>query len=257
MAEITATRPTSFEQAAALVRERVLVRGTSLSRARERLWREPHLGELTQRLRAAAERSEGTLEQRWDAALEGAAPPVVSLAAEALAVHLLIAADISAETKRRQIQRTLERTDAPAALPRVIDEALAHGVTPTGIAFKRRRLSQLVFLLTAVSRWRSLPAGERRAALEDPWQLRDWLRSLPADGAQAQREALLHLIHPDSFEPILSLGAKRRIVAALGRVSERALDTDEALLAIRSRLKPRHGEGFSFAAPPLRDSWLP
>jgi 5-methylcytosine-specific restriction enzyme B len=93
-------------------------------------------------------------------------------------------------------------------------------------------------------------------ALEDPWAFRAWLHEVPVDGAQAQREALLHLAHPATFEPITSVAAKRQIVAALGRANERELDVDAALVAIRERLTPRHGADFSFGAPPLVDRWL-
>lgn len=254
---MTTAHNVSFAAAIALVRERVLVRGTSLCHSRDRLWREPLLSQLHQRVRAAAGQQSGTLAERWETVLAGADAAAVRLAAEALAVHLLIAGDIGADTKRAHVAATLARLESAPAIPRAIDDAFAHGPTPTGVAFKRRRLSQIAFLLASTGAWRSLPGAQRAAALEDPWHFRDWLRSVPVEGAQAQREAMLHIAHPDAFEPITSLDAKRRIVAALGRTSERALDTDEALAAIRARLTPRHGDGFSFAAEPLRDAWLP
>lgn len=253
----TTTRPIDpFPEAASLVRERVLVRGTSLCRTRHRLWRDPNLADLLGRLRGAAAAGEGGLHDRWHGALRSADAEVVQLAAEALAVHLLIAADIRPGTKRAQIDATLAHRDRPPPLPAVIDTALEHGPTPTGVAFKRRRLSQITFLLAAVQTWRALPAAVRRTNLGEPWEFRAWLRTVPVDGAQAQHQALLHLAHPETFEPITSAEAKRRIVAALGLAAERDLDTDEALLAIRGRLSSRHGDGFSFGAAPLRDRWL-
>jgi 5-methylcytosine-specific restriction enzyme B len=252
----TTTSADPFPRAAALVRERVLVRGTSLCRTRDRLWRPATLDPLHARIRAAADGGGGTLAERWAGALAGAPPPLVQLAAEALTVHLLIASDITASTKGAQIDATLALLDTPPRLPRALLDALDAGRTPTGVAFKRRRLSQVTFLLAAAAAWHRLPAGGRRAGLADPWAFRDWLRTVPVDGAHAQREALLHLAHPATFEPVTSPTAKRRIVAALGSPAEQRLDVDEALLAIRRRLEPRHGRGFSFGAPPLIDRWL-
>jgi 5-methylcytosine-specific restriction enzyme B len=255
MTTTPATDP--FTTAAALIRERVLVRGTSLLRARDRLWRQPALDRLVTRVRAAAAADGGSVHERWHAALDGAGEDVVRLAAEGLAVHVLIAADLRAATKRRLLTETLAHLRDPPPLPAALDAALGCGPTPTGVAFKRRRLSQVGFVLAAAGAWRALPPADRRDGLGDPWAFRDWLRTVPVDGAHAQREALLHLAHPATFEPITSAAAKARIVAALGRAGERSLgDPDAALLAIRARLTPRHGEGFSFAAPPLVDRWL-
>jgi hypothetical protein len=245
-----------FADAADLVRERVLLKGTSLSRARDRLWREPHLSDLLARLRTAAAREEGDLAERWDGVLAGAPRELVQLAAEALAVHLLIASDVRPATKRAQLAATLAHLDPPGALPEVVDLSLDHGRTPTGIAFKRRRLSQVAFLLTAAASWRARPAAERRSGLDDPWGFREWLRTVPVDGAHAQREALLHLVHPCSFEAIASVAAKRRIVEALGRRGEQDPDHDLALLSIRDRLEDRYGVGFSFGDEPLLRRWL-
>lgn len=252
-----ADRPAAdLRPAADHVRERVWVRGTSLCRARDRLWRPPMLHALHERLRAAADQGDGDLAARWDAALTGADEGVVRLAAEALAVHLLIAGDIRADTKRAQIEATLALAPGAPALPAVVAAALEAGPTPTGVAFKRRRLSQIAFLLVAVAAWRATTPQERRTALRDPWAFRTWLHGQPADGGHAQREALLHLVHPGTFEPITSLRAKHRIVEALGQPDERTLGVDAALLAIRARLTPELGAGFSFGAPPLVHRWL-
>ena len=41
---------------------------------------------------------------------------------------------------------------------------------------------------------------------------RQFVFALPPNSAFAQREALLHLVHPDTFEPIVSREMKREIV---------------------------------------------
>lgn len=255
----TTTPDDPFTAAASLFRERVLVRGTSLCRAADRLWRDIHIEALLARLQACMhDPAGGGVHDRWDAALRGAPDPLVRLAVEALAVHLLIASDLTETTKRRLIAATAAHAhggDVP--LPRSVDAALCRGRTPTGVAFKRRRLSQIAFLLRAATAWRGQPARARREALGDRWVFRGWLWGLPVDGAQAQREALLHLAHPAAFEAITSRAAKERIVAALCLARERDLDTDLALQHIRARWTPRMGGGFSFSDPPLLDRWRP
>jgi 5-methylcytosine-specific restriction enzyme B len=247
-----------FPLAAALIRDRVLVRGTSLRHGRERLWREPLVGALLDRISAATRDAEGgSVHARWDAALAGAPPPLVQLAVEALAIHLLIAADITEATKRALLASTASHgEEARPRLHKIIDAALAQGRTPTGVAFKRRRLSQVAFVLAVARAWWQLPAPTRRDALQSAGAFRAWLWELPVDGAQAQREALLHLVHPARFEPIVSRTAKERIVAALADDAEQDLDTDAALAAIRLRWTPQLGPNFAFGDPPLRARWL-
>jgi hypothetical protein len=252
---MTPLTATPYTTAADLVRERVLVRGTSLCRARDRCWRAPELAALHTRVRAAAAAADGDVHLRWGRALDGAEDQLVRLAGEALAVHLLIADDIRGATKRALVVGTLARMSRPVALAPAVDAAFDHGRTPTGIAFKRRRLSQVAFLLTALAAWRREPGRIRAAALDDPDSFRDWLWTLPVDGGQAQREALLHLAHPDHFEPMVSRAAKERIVAAFADPDDPG-DVDLALAAIRARLTPVHGPGFSFGDPPLAERWL-
>jgi 5-methylcytosine-specific restriction enzyme B len=253
----TTPAPDPFADAADLIRDRVFSKGTSLLRGRDRLWRQPHLGVLADRVRAVAvDAGGGGLHDRWHAALDGADAAVVRLAAEALYVHLVIASDITPATKRAHIADTLAWLEDPPPLPPLLAAALDVGRTPTGIAFKRRRLSQVLFLLTAVGAWRDLPPDARRSGLADPGAFRDWLDGVPCGGATAQREALAHLVHPAAFEPITSLAAKRRIVATFGGAEEVDLPLDAALGRIRTRLAAEHGDGFSFGAAPLVDRWL-
>lgn len=231
--------------------DRVLRASGSLYTAR-RVWTLPVLEGLHERLedRGAPGR---TFEERWQDLLTDAAPAVRQLAAEALLVHLLFPADLTGATKRR----LLASTAPPAPPPGWIDAALDAGVAGTGVAYKATRLSQLAWLVRAVRAWKSTPSAERRAALAAPLGLRDWLAGLPPAGGQSQREALLHLLHPQAFEPIVSVRVKRRIVAAFGEHAAHHDDVDAALLDIRATLTPAHGLGFWFTTPALAARWRP
>jgi 5-methylcytosine-specific restriction enzyme B len=82
------------------------------------------------------------------------------------------------------------------------------------------------------------------------------MAAVEPDGGQPQREALLHLLFPDVFEPIVSVTVKRRIVEAYADCVEGdPTDVDRALLAIRAHLAGEHGSAFSWGQPPLDAVW--
>ena len=74
---------------------------------------------------------------------------------------------------------------------------------------------------------------------------------------QTQRHALLHLIHPDTFEDMVSQYAKRDIANALALPNEVGSSDDRTVTAIRARLTADYGENFSFYDDDLRAVWAP
>jgi 5-methylcytosine-specific restriction protein B len=222
------------------------------------VWRLQVLADLHVRHASAVDALGDGFGVRWARRLDGAPAESVQLAAEIFYVHLLFATDLSGKTKRRLITETLAYADDPPAVPVALDAALDGGVARTGIAFKLRRMSQLGLLIQAAYRWHQLAPQERTTALEDPWAFKTWLWSIPHEGAQAQREALLHLAHPATFEPIISAGVKQRIVHAQSRhVPAGVDDVDVALVSIRAALERRYGIGFQFIDPAITPLWRP
>lgn len=220
--------------------DRALRRNGSVFSSRRR-WAPDLLDDLGHRL--AVPSGGETFAQRWASLLDGATDATVELAAEASYVHVLFAADLSPATKRQLVETTLARSSAPPRVPAALAEALDAGLAGTGVAFKTRRLSQLRLLVDAVQRWKTLKPRVREGLLGDADGFKAWLDEVPCHGAHAQREALLHLVHPEAFEPIVSPRVKQRIVAAYGADGP---DVDTALRALRAALEPTHGPGFAF-----------
>lgn len=222
------------------------------------VWTPQVLTDLRTRHTGAADVFGDRFAVRWARRLDGAPALSVQLAAEIFYVHLLFATDLSAQTKRRLVAETLAFSPDPPSVPAALDAALAGGIARTGIAFKLRRISQLGLLVEAGCQWWRLAPEARGAALDDPWAFKSWLRGVPHDGAQAQREALLHLVHPTTFEPIVSAGVKQQIVHAFSRYVPAGVDdVDAALAGIRIALEHRHGQGFQFADPAIASLWKP
>ncbi|MGH8908426.1 MAG: AAA family ATPase, partial [Egibacteraceae bacterium] len=191
MAHIPGTQTQQTYAAAAHFVEQGLVNPGSLFTPDLPVWTPDTLADLHQR-HVTANDTSGGFAERWARRLAGAPAATVRLAAELAFVHVLFAADLKHESKRRLITATLGRSSDSPHLPPALDAALDRGLAGTGVAFKLRRMSQLGLLITAAFQWWQLPDLDRKAALSSPWAFKLWLFSLPVDGAFAQREALLH-----------------------------------------------------------------
>ena len=75
----------------------------------------------------------------------------------------------------------------------------------------------------------TLGSDERQRLLDDPWAFKDFVIHLHLQSAmfrdhqqtpRSQRQALLHLVHPDTFEKIVSVDHKNKIAAAFEELVE-------------------------------------
>ena len=77
---------------------------------------------------------------------------------------------------------------------------------------------------------------------------------------RVQLEALLHLIHPDTFEGTVSVEQKEGIAQAKAFahfITEPTEDVDRKLVQIRRGLEAGLGRGFDFYDPDIRSRWNP
>lgn len=183
----------------------------------------------------------------------------ILLAAELLYVHLVPLNGISAEKKRSQIREVLSWATSPltSSIPPVLDRVLEMGIAKASIAMMVGKPFQLAFLLDAVRHWKQLPAEERSAALSDPWAFKRFLFAIPIKFAFAQRELLLHLVHPATFEATMAREHKQQIAACFADLVDGTIvDIDQRLLQVRQKLTPHYGKNFNFYEPQLKAQWL-
>src|SRR5690606_39579848 len=97
---------------------------------------------------------------------------------------------------------------------------------------------------------------DRERLLTQPWAFHEFLFSLAMHAAQTQRAALLHLVFPDTFEPIVSERHKTQIVAAFDtNPSDPSDDVDRRLARIRAMMAERFGEDFHYYQPNVVEHW--
>jgi hypothetical protein len=198
-----------------------------------------------------------TFVDRLVAALAGKPDATAQLAAEVMYVHLLVAADLSVEAKRAAVDKLLDSMRSPASLGADLRGALDEGIATAGIAFRQYRGRMIAFLLAFASAWKGLDPPIRATLLDDPWSFKSFVATVPMTSAQSEREALLHLVHPEAFESIVSGDVKRRISAAFPEFTDHA-DVDRRLFAIREGLTRELGHDVQWwRDEAVKDRWYP
>jgi hypothetical protein len=186
--------------------------------------------------------------------LQGAEPNVVQLAAEVLYLHLA-SQDFSPATKRQYVHDLLAENGLPTELPPDASEALETGIADYGAALAFRYW-QYSFLIRFVVAWKQLESQERERLLGSPDEFRRFLFSIPSKKASSQVLALLHLLFPDSFEPVVSVAHKEQIAEAFRQhASSPEAPIDHRLREIRRALEVEHGSTYHYYESWIRGRW--
>jgi MoxR-like ATPase len=221
------------------------------------IWTAATLADLSDRVVGHPDFGPGSFTDKLVRQTREATPAVIQLAGEALFVFHLKDAETPAATKRLEIQRVLAGLSDPPPIPDDLDEAMESGVARYGRG-KLHKWPHFTYLLRFSSRWLELDNDQRAKLRADAWAFRDILEQIKVQAGGFQQDAILHLVHPADFEPIISRGDKRAIVRTYGHlVSEPTNDPDRALQQIRSSLAsdPDLGSNFTFYEPQIRTRW--
>ncbi len=256
--------------AAALWVGQCLQRDESLFTPGREIWSERWLRELRARfLDQPDERHGPSYLEKLERQLRGAPPPLVQLMAETLYVHFLIVATQNGATQRQRVEEVLSWSPDSVVIPVELIDGLVPGIAGPGPAFHRQRPWQLAVIIEFAEQWKQLTSTRQERLLSDPWAFRQFLLAVQPssrllaeypDRGGLQRQALLHLVHPDSFESIVSLRHKQMIVCAFaGSLNGAEEDPDRALAVIRAGLEDgRSGEWLNFYDDRgLRKRWDP
>ena len=222
------------------------------------IWSLRNLDDLHDRFVSQPDVSDDSFQQF----LFGLPPETYQLAAEAFYFHFLLPhpSAVKGDTKRGHIEGVLEWAEHSATIPDDLAAVLDSGLVNPGSAFARWRYRQLSLICQFVRRWKRLPQRDRDEALRDPWAFKRELFELNVAQAQTQREALLHLIFPDTFEPITAENRKRNLVSAFNYLVESPTeDVDKKIVQIRSRLTQDYGYkvDIDFFGGRMTGLWIP
>ena len=205
--------------------------------------------------------------EKCEKQLEGAEPEVVQLAAEAFWFLYLVplARLIKPETKRSNIKWIWELSSLPMPESDYLADSTLKGIAHPGSQYLPGLYLQLFSLLDIVAKWKSLP-DDRKARLTGHahWNFAEWVDS-QVEGNPQIRHAILFFLHPDYFEPCVSLTDKRKLVRNLenwlpedSRTKDTGASTteiDKAIYRIRQNLEKEYGTPLDFYESPIIEMW--
>ena len=185
----------------------------------------------------------------------GLSDEALQLTAELLYVQLLPIGDTGAELKRQLVQSVLGWMARPISVPDDLLRALDGGVAHYGAGNMQRDRYVKYFVRFAVA-WTELAADERLRLVDDPWAFRDFVHGLGGP-ALMQREAILHLFSPETFEYALAPNDKVKIVKAFAWLPAvvASENEDRSLSAIREAVERATGRTLDLYAPWFTGIW--
>ena len=253
---------TAILDAAERWKQRCLLDGASLF-TDERLWRKRNFDQL--RIHFVENPDEGSepFYEKLQRQLGPATPEAKRLWSEMTWAYYLIASNVTPRTKRDQIARVWEWSGArlPENHWALADDVLA-GCANTGAGYLAYRWREQRFIVLAMNDWFSLSRREREAFTAHAWKFAGWLADRRLVQGRQFRHALLFLLFPDSFEPIVVGSRKREIVRGFARDKDPPparddVAIDRLLLETRQRLEDEDpGESVvDFFRPPFVEIW--
>ena len=256
-------------EAAELWVERALKSDDSLFTPGKAIWSNDNLSELHERFLDNPDAPGNGFMGKLVRQLEGGPPEVYQLIAEALYVYYLIVFDTKRETKEYNINRVLGWSNQDVAIPENLIAGLIPGIASLGEARGSQRYN-VGFLIEFAEQWKSESEGEQAILLTDPWAFKDFVMSVSLKSlllrnnpnrTNIQRNALLHLVHPDTFEGTVSVDYKRNIseaAAFVQYITEDTQDTDRKIQQIRQGIESEKGTGFNtFYDADIYKMWNP
>ena len=197
---------------------------------------------------------------RLERVMEGSSrsPELYQLMGEAAYVAYLIIhkGARTQDTKIKNINRILGWSCKPVEIPDCLRDGLANGIMAPGrFVYFERRLDAIIRL---AERWKRVGADVAmldRCNPESPWRFQEFLANLKV--RDAWQVAPLHLVHPDTFEPLV-WSNKEKVAAAkfhpyvTGALPE---EVNRRIHRIRAKLEREFPEGFDFYGPRIRRMW--
>ena len=184
------------------------------------IWTPSLLEELHRKVLDRPDEGEGDFYDKLEKQLVGSPPDVYQLMGEVLYAHFLIVSTSNSANQRGRISTVLNWSPSPVQIPQGLVAALTPGIANPGTGFHTYRPFQVGLLIEFVEQWKKLAPEERERRLNDPWAFKDFVMDLrphshllrnSQNTPRIQRQALLHLTHPDTFEAMVNLDHKRQI----------------------------------------------
>ena len=185
---------------------------------------------------------------------EGATREAKLLFAEVRAIQLMPMAEVSEDVKRKEFNAIFEALQIAASLPDDITLALPMGFANYGMA-KVHKYWHLCLIIERSLAFKRLDASEQQRLLREPFAWKRFVQGNAFKKVGSQENMLLHVVHPDRFEPIPSGSDKMKIARALDSYAGGESDVDAALHRIHTYFNEQSGSWVSLYGDDVRPLW--
>lgn len=234
--------------AAEVIVEEGLRKGQSAFAPGREIWTPANIRDL-HALWAVAEKVEGKgFNDNLQLQFADATDDVKLLMAEVLALQLLPITKIIGHAKKRErVESILHVMRHPVEIPRVFDAAFTGGAFNPGRGMQGQINRAITVVLDVLLAWTRLSDDAQQLALDEPLHWRDLVLG-EESGFPTQRYALLYLVHPGFFGPIVSPDQRDLIRRAfIGEIGgEFSEDPDADLQKIVIALQVKEGRPVDF-----------
>ncbi|WP_405375088.1 MULTISPECIES: McrB family protein [unclassified Microbacterium] len=238
--------------------ENGLKQGGSAFSSGHNVWDVQTVGALHDLWSRAAKTDGKDLTQNLAVQLENQPDSVKLLMAEIIAIQVLpISGALGHAKKTERVQSILRLMEHPVSIPTLFDEAFGSGAFGPGPAMAVNVNNAITVILNVARKWVDAGPDEQEAALLDPRKWRALVMSAEGHAFPTQRYALMYLVYPGYFGPIVSTADRAKIRESfIGEIGGTySNDADDDLFRIVIALQTKTGKPVDFYRAPLLERW--
>lgn len=190
-----------FRATTGLFVQKGLREGSSVFNPDRDVWTVPAISELRTRFIEAPDAGGGTFVEKIRLQLAEATDEARLLMAELVTWQVLPISEeaIGFGKKKERISTILQTMDDPAIIPDQVLSGLKTGVVHPGLAMLSNTFQAMALVLSVVESYLQSSIEVQEQVLSDPWAWKSFVFSVRGRTFPTQRNALLYMVHPESF----------------------------------------------------------
>jgi 5-methylcytosine-specific restriction enzyme B len=190
-----------FRATTGLFVQRGLREGSSVFDPDRDVWTVAAISELRTRFIEAPDAGGGTFVEKIRLQLAEATDEARLLMAELVTWQVLpiFEGAIGFGKKKERISAILQTMDEPAVIPDQVLSGLKTGVVHPGQAMLTNTFQAMALLLSVVEAYLQSSIEVQQQVLSDPWAWKSFVFSVRGRSFPTQRNALLYMVHPETF----------------------------------------------------------
>lgn len=247
-----------FRTTTALFVQRGLRDSTSVFDPDRDVWTVEAISEIRQRFIDAPDMGDRTFVEKVRQQFAEASDDARLLMAELVTWQVLPSVERATGfgKKRERISAILQTMDEPVVIPEQVLIGLKNGVVMPGQAMNSSTFRSMVVVLSVVEAYLQAPVETQQKLLEDPWAWKSFVFGVKGHNFPTQRNALLYMVHPETFTDSFSDEDKGLIRNAfISHDADSTGDVDRDLLTIALRMQQESGKHVDFYDDDHKPLW--